>query len=66
MNKYPDRVDLAKDLKDLLVKSWFRYDKKITSVLRTLGYNSVKQYEKSGQNKTNYFKIMSKIAKSLS
>ena len=61
MNKYPDRVDLVTDLKDLLVKSWFRYDKKITSVLRTMGYNSVKQYEKSGQNKTNYFKIMSKI-----
>jgi len=43
---------------DLFVNAWLKYDKNITSVLRTMGFNSMKAFEKSNAQKHHYFLIM--------
>ena len=49
------------ELSDLLKKVWFSYDKKITSVIRSLGFNSVQSYQKSNQRTKNYYRVMEQI-----
>jgi len=51
------QIRKIKTLDDLLIKSWFKYDKAITAVLRTMGYNSVKRYIDANEHEKNYFRI---------
>ena len=48
-------------LNDLLIKAWFNYDKAVTAVLRTMGFNSVKRYIDSKEHEKNYYRIINKL-----
>ena len=59
------RLDLQskniKSLSELLTKSWFKYDKAVTAVIRTMGFNSVKQYTDSNQKSKNYYRVIKQL-----
>lgn len=44
-----------------LTKAWSKYDKNITAVLRTLGFNSVKAFNESNSKKEHYFALMKEL-----
>lgn len=50
-----------KSLSELLTKSWFKYDKAVTAVIRTMGFNSVKQYTDSNQKSKNYYRVIKQL-----
>ena len=48
-------------LPELLTKHWLKYDKNITSVLRTMGFNSMQAFNKSNALKSHYFMIFNEL-----
>ena len=41
----------------MLTNTWLKYDKNITSALRTMGFNSIKAFQKSNALKEHYFAV---------
>lgn len=46
---------------ELLTAEWLKYDKNITSILRTMGYNSMVSFQRSNALKEHYFLIMNDL-----
>jgi len=53
-----DRTNYHNQIINLFSKAWFKYDKKVTAVLRTMGFNSVKQFVDSNRKEQNYYNIV--------
>ena len=53
-----DRSNYHNQIINLFSKAWFKYDKKVTAVLRTMGFNSVKQFVDSNRKEQNYYNIV--------
>lgn len=56
-----DRTNYHEQIIDLFSKAWFKYDKKVTAVLRTMGFNSVKQFVDSNRKEQNYYNIVKNL-----
>lgn len=46
---------------EMLTREWLKYDKNITSVLRTMGFNSMAAFNKSNSLKEHYFMIFKEL-----
>ena len=57
----PYRTVVETELSNLLMKEWYSYDKKVTSVIRSMGFNSVKKYVDSNQKRKNYYRIIKEM-----
>lgn len=55
------RTNTINSLSDLITKAWYKYDPKITTVLKTLGFKTVKEYVNSNQKAHNFYRVIDRM-----